>query len=237
MNQSGRSLFFHLSNLAKKNSEFSYRVTNAPKVTQPSGYDFDSMRMARSWLLVLVGFLAAGCAASEPPSTPLRGHLALASSPAYSRAAFGTHWKLVRGHCDVREIDLERAEVPPGEDRDGDGCRDDGPLRDAYTGTVILPAQAQIDHVFPLKAAWLAGADGWAPAKRHAFYNDLDNTIAVTGRLNESKGERTISQWQPPDHTEWCDYARRYAVVATRYELALTAADQAAVTRMEHTCP
>jgi hypothetical protein len=193
--------------------------------------------MTSALLPILAAVLAlTGCVPAHPPGFPPSGYMAAATIPAYDRKLFGTHWKLIRGHCDVREIDLERAAVPPAADADGDGCRDDGKIRDAYTGTIIPPSQAQIDHIYPLKAAWLAGAYRWAPAQRHALYNDLDNTIAVTGTLNESKGERTIGQWRPPARAEWCDYAQRYRHVATTYQLSLSTADTSAISEMENTC-
>jgi len=49
--------------------------------------------------------------------------------PAYHRDAFGAGWAIVRGHCDTREIILERDAGTTAVDTDGDGCKDDAPVQ------------------------------------------------------------------------------------------------------------
>ena len=51
-----------------------------------------------------------------------------------------------------------------------------GTVTDPYTGNPLeLTGEVEIDHVFPLSAAWDLGAHGWEPGRREAFANDPRN--------------------------------------------------------------
>ncbi|WP_438804560.1 HNH endonuclease family protein, partial [Nocardia alni] len=79
-----------------------------------------------------------------------------------------------------------------------------GTLRDPYTGRSIAfdrshARTVQIDHVYPLAAAWDMGASTWPAPQRIQFANDIEfNLLAVDGRTNENKGDRTPADWLPP---------------------------------------
>lgn len=156
--------------------------------------------------------------------------------PSYDRKLFGTRWPRVHGNCDTREDVLARDAGPDAIDTDGDGCRDDGPLTDLYTGATITPHQAQIDHVLSLGQAWYAGAWAWTPVQRHAFYTDETNLRAVTGAVNDRKGDLGPARWRPPAHTSWCTFSTVYRGTALKYHLNITLADEAALTDMAGTC-
>ncbi|MFB8273910.1 HNH endonuclease family protein [Nocardia colli] len=150
------------------------------------------------------------------------------------------------GHdgCDTRNNVLARQLV---EVSFRPGTRDcvvvGGTLNDPYTGKQIPFKKAdandvQIDHVFPLAAAWDLGAAGWPPERRIRFANDLDfNLLATDGRTNEAKGDKTPAQWLPPARANHCFYAGKYLTVAVQYELALTEADSLALQGVARTCP
>lgn len=118
-----------------------------------------------------------------------------------------------------------------------------GALNDPYTGKHITFAKAdakdvQIDHVYPLAAAWDMGASGWPLDRRARFANDLDfNLLAVDGKTNEDKGDRTPADWLPPAAANHCFYAGKYLTVATQYALPITVADKAALARVATHCP
>ncbi|WP_083894276.1 HNH endonuclease family protein [Nocardia tenerifensis] len=118
-----------------------------------------------------------------------------------------------------------------------------GTLTDPYTGKQIPFEKAdandvQIDHVYPLAAAWDLGAAAWPPERRIRFANDLDvNLLATDGRTNQAKGDKTPAQWLPPARANHCFYAGKYLTVAARYELPITAADSAALWGVARTCP
>ena len=57
-----------------------------------------------------------------------------------------------------------------------------------------------IDHVVPLKNAWISGAWAWTSSKRESFANDLADPqlIAVTDNVNQAKGDKSPDAWKPP---------------------------------------
>ncbi|MEV0360406.1 HNH endonuclease family protein [Nocardia sp. NPDC050697] len=118
-----------------------------------------------------------------------------------------------------------------------------GALDDPYTGTHITFDKAdaravQIDHVFPLAAAWDLGAVGWPQPLRVRFANDVTvNLVATAGATNQAKSDGTPGEWLPPATSSHCFYAGKYLTVATDYDLPLTAADSAALHRIAERCP
>ncbi|WP_084536111.1 HNH endonuclease family protein [Nocardia yamanashiensis] len=160
---------------------------------------------------------------------------------------FGPAWSddqdAPRGHdgCDTRNNVL--GEQLSGVVRKGDCVVVSGTLDDPYTGKRIDFTKSdakdiQIDHVYPLAAAWDMGASGWGAAQRLRFANDVEvNLLAVAAKANQDKGDRTPGDWLPPSRAGHCFYAGKYLTVAVRYELPLTAADRDALARVARTCP
>ncbi|MEV6771550.1 HNH endonuclease family protein [Nocardia sp. NPDC051030] len=149
------------------------------------------------------------------------------------------------GHdgCDTRNNALAR-QLTEVAFRPGSTCVVvGGTLSDPYTGQRIGFAKAeakavQIDHVYPLAAAWDMGASGWPLDRRLRFANDLDlNLLAVDGKTNQDKGDRTPADWLPPARANHCFYAGKYLTVATRYDLPVTRADRSALERVARACP
>ena len=118
-----------------------------------------------------------------------------------------------------------------------------GTLRDPYTGRSITfeksrAREVQIDHVYPLAAAWDMGAAGWSRDMRTRFANDVVfNLLAVDGPTNMDKSDRTPSHWLPPARAYRCFYAGKYLTAAAEYRLPITAADQAVLARVARGCP
>ena len=110
-----------------------------------------------------------------------------------------------------------------------------GTLADPYTGTPITftkreGGEVQIDHVYPLAAAWDMGASRWPIDERTRFANDVDfNLLAVDGHANQSKSDGTPSDWLPPSIPYRCFYAGKYLTVAAQYQLPITEADRDAL--------
>ena len=110
-----------------------------------------------------------------------------------------------------------------------------------YSGRVISsdPAMAagepiELDHIFPLSAAWDMGAYAWPMAKRLAFANDPANLVAVAKAENQAKSDSLPSEWLPSDSSRRCWYVNQLADIAVTYGLAVSAADAAV---MRHQCP
>ena len=101
-----------------------------------------------------------------------------------------------------------------------------GKLYDPYSGTSIdfdphERAKVEIDHIFPLAAAWDMGANAWTDSQRQEFANDPLNLIAVSRTQNQAKSDQLPAAWLPPSRDNRCWYVGRLAQVAVKYALPL----------------
>ncbi|GFH37278.1 HNH endonuclease family protein [Streptomyces pacificus] len=156
----------------------------------------------------------------------------------YDRDEFGYAWMdtadgvpLARNGCDTRN-DVLRLHGRDVRFRSGSDCVVVSmTLYDPYTGKTIEwrkqdAAEVQIDHVVPLSYSWQMGSSRWPESKRRQFANDVLNLLPVEGRANSAKGDSGPASWLPPDRRIRCAYAVRFAQVALKYELPVTAADK-----------
>ncbi|GGK82742.1 lipoprotein [Sphaerisporangium melleum] len=159
----------------------------------------------------------------------------------YDRDEFGYAWAdnaadipFAGNGCDTRNDVLAR----DGDDlkyRSGSNCvLASMTLHDPYTGTTIKwtkqqAAEVQIDHVMPLSYDWQMGASRWSKAKRVQIANDPLNLLPVDGSANSSKGDSGPATWLPPARGIRCSYAVRFAQVALKYDLPVTAPDKEAM--------
>lgn len=150
---------------------------------------------------------------------------------------FGQPWLDVDGDgCDQRSQvlarDLEGAVRKPGR------CAvTSGTLHDPYTGqTITSVSKIQIDHVVPLAEMWRSGAKAWTPEQRAQAANNLTNLLAVQGKTNQSKGDKTPDVWLPPNSAFHCTYARIYVTVKATYALTVTALERQALTNALTAC-
>ena len=101
---------------------------------------------------------------------------------------------------------------------------------DSYTGTTYEDlTKVSIDHLVPLKQAWVSGAASWPAARLVAFGNDVERVEAlkvIGGSGNASKGDKDPARWMPPLRSAWPAYARAWLTVKVAYGLT---ADQAEV--------
>ncbi len=85
-----------------------------------------------------------------------------------------------------------------------------GQWLDPYTGRVFTdPSMLDVDHVVPLKEAYLSGAKNWSRQKKRQYMNFLqnkDHLIAVYRGANRSKGAKDPALWLPPNK----DYHKVY---------------------------
>lgn len=160
----------------------------------------------------------------------------------YDRDAFGYAWKdsvdgvpFARNGCDTRNDLLER----DGQDvafKSGSDCVVVSmTLHDPYTGKDIAwkkqrATAVQIDHMVPLSYGWQMGAARWNEDKRERLANDPLNLLPVDGPTNSGKGDSGPASWLPPSKPVRCAYVVRFAQVAAKYELPVTAADKRVMT-------
>ena len=142
----------------------------------------------------------------------------------YNRDDFGI-WQ-PHGACSTREAILESQASDPLHD-----CHArSGTVYDPYSGTTI-PATSpiEIDHIFPLSAAYDMGASEWDRETKVRFGNYPLNLVATSRKLNQEKSDALPAEWLPP--TNRCEYSRRLADIARKYSLPLPSADVRAMQR------
>ncbi|MFE6104588.1 HNH endonuclease family protein [Streptomyces laurentii] len=179
---------------------------------------------------------AAGRALIESVRTKGRG-----PKTGYARDKFGYAWMdtadgvpLARNGCDTRN-DLLRRDGRNLSFRKGSDCVVTAmTLNDPYTGTTIdwrkeKASAVQIDHVVPLSYSWQMGSSAWPESKRKQLANDTLNLLPVEGRANSSKSDSGPATWLPPDKGIRCSYAVRFAQVAHKYRMPVTAPDKQAM--------
>ncbi|MDO5670601.1 MAG: HNH endonuclease family protein [Corynebacterium sp.] len=196
------------------------------------------MRPFRIYLLLLSAatLLAAATALPRPPLdepdlptlNALLPHVAeVPQRPrvlGYSRAEFGPGWAPAAS-CTVREKVLIDAGATLS------SCHvTAGTTRDPYTGQALdLREGVEIDHIFPLSAAWDLGAHRWSLERRVAFANDPRNLVVTSRSANQAKSDLLPAAWKPEDPRARCWYGRRLALVAAVYELPIPVADKVSV--------
>lgn len=148
----------------------------------------------------------------------------------YERSAFGPGWARLPNGCTTRDVALQHAlnDAPPNHCpvRSGTGT-------DPYSGILIGVTQGadiELDHVYPLRAAWDMGAHSWTSQQRIQFANDPRNLIVASRETNQEKSDSLPSEWMPPDPQTHCWYARRVAEVAATWGLPLTTSDTKTMT-------
>lgn len=211
-----------------------------------------SINMKLSSLLVVLPFVATGALAAPSLEgralpTPVsaataRTYLAAltvaaeSNSPAYDRALFN-HWITISGTCNTRETVLKRdgTNVAVGSNCAATSGSWVSPYDNVATN---LASDLDIDHVVPLKEAWVSGARNWSNATRQAFANDLvrPQLIAVTDELNAAKGDKDPAEWMVPLASYRCTYVRAWVHVKYYWGLSVDSAEKAALTSYLAAC-
>ena len=100
-----------------------------------------------------------------------------------------------------------------------------GKWRCPFTGKVYTTSdKLDIDHIVPLKEAWVSGASNWSKARRIQFANDLndpDHLIAVYRGANRSKGAKDPGRWLPPNTNFIQEYIRIWVGIKTKWGLSM----------------
>jgi hypothetical protein len=178
---------------------------------------------------------------------PIQGR---APKTGYSRDQFGQAWSddvdVEGGHngCDTRN-DILRRDITARRIKPGtQGCVVlSGTLTDAYSDAVIAFVRGettseavQIDHMVALSNAWQTGAQQLTAAQRRDFANDPLNLQAVSGPVNEAKGDGDAATWLPPNVDYRCEYVARQIQVKARYGLWVVPAEHDAMARVLAGC-
>lgn len=109
-----------------------------------------------------------------------------------------------------------------------------------YDGRTLTSASSVVvDHLVPLKEAWMSGAATWSAKKRAAFTNDLGygaSLIAVSASAQQSKGSKDPASWLPSLRPYRCAYIKNYVAVKSRWRLSVDPAEKAAITGVLASC-
>ncbi|KAF5341356.1 hypothetical protein D9758_016813 [Tetrapyrgos nigripes] len=158
------------------------------------------------------------------------------NSPAYDRSLFKT-WDIISGTCDTRETVLKRDGTSVVTDR---ACKaTSGEWTSPYDGaTTTNPSTFDIDHIVPLKEAWISGARSWTNAQREAFANDLTRPqlVAVSASSNRSKGDRDPASWVPTSTSFVCTYIKAWIQVKHFYDLSVDTDEKSALSSFLASC-
>jgi len=155
----------------------------------------------------------------------------------YLRDGWPTWKDIDHDGCDAREQALIAASRTPAER--AVNCRVlGGSWVSAYDGVEVVgpPQGIEVDHLVPLKNAYVSGGHGWTIDRRVLFANDQAELWAVSSASNGSKGDRTPDEWRPPASSVWCEYATRWVGIKVEWHLSATTAEREALGEMLETC-
>lgn len=210
-------------------------------------------------LLILIGAISFVLIAqiedlhsTDPPERPVNSVIATkaldklevrsASRGEYVREDFSPGWSQIAG-CDMRNRILQRDLIDI--EVEDDNCTvTSGVLPEApFTGDRInfnrgagSSQSIHIDHIVPVSDAWRKGAQQLEDKRRHDFYNDPLNLIAVDSQANLEKSDEDASAWLPRIAYR-CRYIARQIAVKTKYNLWVTRPEYNAMLRVLKTCP
>lgn len=158
----------------------------------------------------------------------------------YDRTKDFGDWLTQYGECDTRAVVLKQESLK--RTTQNEYCTvERGKWLSLYDGRFYFNAYGgtvQVDHVVPVKNAWVSGAWRWTKGTRVRYYNDLGDPrtlVAVDAHDNEAKGDQDPSQWMPTHGR--CRYIRYYVAVKTRWHLTVTRREKRAVRRYAGSCP
>ncbi|KAF9949019.1 hypothetical protein BGZ72_009100 [Mortierella alpina] len=218
-------------------------VAGVSRLFRPQGKGF---KMSATVAILAAAAVAMTPALAELPlpinATTARSYLAALrvepenNNPAYNRSMF-RHWVTISSRCDTRETVLKR----DGTDvlTNSFCTATSGTWRSPYDGaTWTQSSHMDIDHVVPLKEAWVSGARLWTAEQRQAFANDLTRPqlLAVTDRVNQAKGDKDPAEWMPPLTSFHCTYLQAYVQVKHYYNLTVDSLEMSAISSNLEIC-
>lgn len=184
---------------------------------------------------VLSALLTAPAGAADVSARTLLGQLTVraeSGGSTYDRSAF-RHWIDADGDGCATRAEVLIAESSVTTSRTGTCTVTTGRWTSYYDGVVTTAAsELDIDHMVPLKEAWISGASEWSAARREAFANDLGyapSLVAVSASSNRSKADRDPAAWLPPVAGARCRYAKEWVAVKWRWNLSANSAEISAV--------
>jgi len=102
----------------------------------------------------------------------------------------------------------------------------EGRWKDPYTNQAFAAAsEIQIDHLVPLKNAYVSGAYKWSFRARCLYANYLGydfHLLSVSGTENMKKSDKSPDKYMPPNENYACTYVRNWLTVKLLWGLSMT---------------
>ena len=205
---------------------------------------FKTVNAVHGTLWLIVGLLTTPALARDPRLAGIA--IAPPAEAPYARVHdFGTWKHGRRGDClDTRGQAIAAASKEPvslSVTEHGHCIVLEGRWRDPYTEAVFTHAHdMDVDHVVPLKEAWVSGAWAWPREKRVKYANDLANVghlLVVSAHENRAKGDKDPARWMPPDRTYWCAYLDDWIAIKRRWALSMDEVEAKAIDTDLRACP
>lgn len=111
--------------------------------------------------------------------------------------------------------------------RNGKQCVVDmGQWQDPYSGAAVADSRAiQVDHMVPLKHAYMSGAWRWDYKTRCLYANYLgyrNHLVPATVHENTSKGDRAPDKYLPSNEAYRCQYVKDWLTIKLIWRLNMT---------------
>ncbi len=117
--------------------------------------------------------------------------------------------------------------------RENECLIEEGHWKDPYTNsTVRLANELQVDHMVPLKHAFISGAWKWSQLKRCAYANFMGNNfhlITADAHENMVKSDQGPEEYLPPNNKYICTYLSNWLKVKAIWNLTLSPPETAAI--------
>ena len=97
---------------------------------------------------------------------------------------------------------------------------------DFFSDSVFIDASdLDVDHIVPLKEAWISGAWKWSDEKREKYANFLGDRwhlMAVWKKQNRSKGAKPPHKWMPRNKSFHVAYCILWVRIKVKWGLTVT---------------
>lgn len=114
---------------------------------------------------------------------------------------------------------------------------------DPYSGNTMTDAatEIQIDHMVPLREAYVSGAYKWTFKERCLYGNYLgyrNHLVAVSGDENNEKSAKTPDDYMPSNIPYSCEYLKDWLKIKSFWGLSLVPEEMKSIKRLieEHKC-
>ena len=109
-----------------------------------------------------------------------------------------------------------------------------------YAGFITRdPKTLDIDHMVPLNEAHRSGGHSWAPDRRQAYANSLEDPnhlIATWRSTNRSKADQNPANWMPPNRAYCRGYLNNWIAIKLEWSLSMDEAEAKAVRKGLKVC-